>query len=133
MLGLVAQPPQPGNPRLRGEIQLGGVLNAQHHRLALHPLDRPLGMHLQDLAPLQRRVVQQPVGRLGLRPAAAGQRNAPRRLRRQIVHQLDQALGPSRIPQLQGLKLLLRPAHPTTPQSYKNLYYTISCQLWVIG
>ena len=27
MLGLVAQPAQPGNPRLRGEIQLGGVLN----------------------------------------------------------------------------------------------------------
>ena len=126
MLGLVAQPSQPGDPWLRGKIQFGRILNAQHHRLARHPLHRPRGMDLQNLPPLDRWVVQQPVGGFGFRPAPAGQRDAPGRLRRQIVHQLDQALGPPCIPQLQALKLLRCPTHATTPQGYENLYHTIS-------
>ena len=133
VLGLIAQPAQPGNPRLRGEIQFRRVLNAQHHRLSRHPLHGPLGMNVQDFPPLHRRVVQQPVGGLGLRPAPAGQRDAPRRLRRQIVHQLDQPVGPPRIPQLQIVKLCLCPTHATTPQGYENLYHTMSWHLWVIG
>ena len=133
MLGLIAQPAQPGNPRLRGEIQFRRVLNAQHHRLAGHPLDGPRGMDVQDLAPLHRRVVQQPVGGLGLGPAPARQWDAPRRLRRQIVYQLDQPVGSPRIAQLQVVKLCLCPTHATTPQGYENLYNTMSWHLWVIG
>jgi|GEM_PF-6147918 hypothetical protein len=58
MLPQIAQRPQPGNPRLAGEIQFRGVLNAQRHRLAPQPLDGAPGMHLQDFAPFHRRVVQ---------------------------------------------------------------------------
>ena len=111
VLSFVAQSAQPCNPRLRGEIQFRRVLNAQDHRLARHPLHRPRGMDLQNLPPLDRWVVQQPVGRFGFRPASAGQRDAPGRLRRPIVHQLDQALGPPLIPQLQIVKLGLCPIH----------------------
>ena len=113
VLGFVAQPPQPGDPRLRGEIQFRRVLKAQHHRLTGHPRHRPRGMDVPDLAPLHRRVVQQPVGGLGLRPAPAGLRDAPGRPGRQIVHQLDQPLGPPCIPQLQIVKLGLCPTHAT--------------------
>ena len=131
MLGLVAQPAQPGNPRLRGEIQLGGVLNAQNDRLPHHPLHRSRGMDLQDLAPLHRRVVQQPVGRLGLRTTPAGQRDAPGRLGRQVIHQLDQVVSPPRIPQLQIVKLCLCPTHaPRLPLDDK---FNINNDLGFVG
>ena len=63
MLGFVAQPSQPGDPRLRGEIQFRRVLKAQHHRLTGHPRHRPRGMDFRIRA-THRRVVQQPVGGL---------------------------------------------------------------------
>ena len=130
---LIAQPPQSGDPRRRREIELRGVLEAPHHGLALRPLQRLLGVHLPYLPPVQGRVVQPPVSRLGLGPAAAGQGDAPRRLRRQIIYPFDQPLGAPRIPQLQRPEFLLCPDHLTTPQLCKKSYTIISCKLWVNG
>ncbi len=58
VLPLVAQPPQPRDARLAGEVQFGGVLEAQHPRLPAH---RGLAVRRQQRPPLHRLVVQQPV------------------------------------------------------------------------
>ena len=82
--------------------------------------------------PVQRIVVQQPVGHLGLRPAPARQRDASRRLRRQIIHQSNQPPRPPGISQLQCLEFLPCPTHLYALQHCKSFYSTVGWQLWVI-
>src|SRR5512147_776404 len=130
---LVIQPSQTRYARLAAEIQFGRVLEAQHHRLTPHPLTGLLGMRVQNLPPIQGWIVQQSIGSFGLRPASTRQRNAPCRLRRQIVHQLDQPEVSPCIPQVQGLKLLLRPAHLNHPTTLKKFISYNKLQLWVNG
>src|SRR5512143_102241 len=98
VLRLVTEPSQPSNARVASKVQLGRILDAQDDWLALHPLAGPLGMHFQELPPVQGRIVQEPIGRLGFRPATAGYRDAPRRPRRQVLYQPDQPPRPSLIP-----------------------------------
>lgn len=67
------------------------------------PKNRAKKMHAPRIAnftPLHRRVVQQAIGCLGLRPAPTRHGNAPRRSRRQVCHQPVQPPRPPRIPQL---------------------------------
>ena len=94
--------------------------------MPLHPFRRPLRMGLQNFPPLQRRVVQQPVGRLGLRIPPARYRNTSRRLRRERFHQPDQSLPPPRVsklhsPSSQSTQLIIN------PQILYILQYVKSC------
>jgi hypothetical protein len=78
-LRLVAQRPEPVDG-LAVEVQLGGVVQAQHYRLGAHAPQAAGQVRREDVAPAHGVVRQQPVRGLGLGRARAGRRNAHARL-----------------------------------------------------
>ena len=109
-LGLVAQRAQ-ALDGLAVEVQLGGVMQAQHHRQPAHALHDAPTVRLDDLAPIATLVVEQAVSRRRVAPAAARRRNARRRLGCQLLDQLDQAAVEPLVSKLHCRKLFRRPRH----------------------
>ncbi len=113
-LGLVAQRPQPCH-LLSVEVELGGVLQAQHHRVLADALLAGLPMRLHHVVPADVFVRQEAVRCHRLAPVLT-------RIRKTRLGLLGQPLGQQhcpavepRIAQIQGPEFFRRPAHTLTP------------------
>ena len=105
VLAHVAQGPQSGDARLSGIVQFRAVLHAQDHRMGAHPLKAAFPVWRQHRLPIHVFVRQQPIRRLGLRPAPTGHRNAGAGLRPQPFHHSHQPSVQPRVPQLRSTQL----------------------------
>ena len=111
VLPQIAQRPQTFNPWLGSEIQLGRVLNAQHHPMRPHPLDATVPVRRQHRLPIDVLVRQQPIRRLCLRPTPARHRNARPGLRTQpFCHPHQPPVQPG-IAQVRSRQFRCRPVH----------------------
>ena len=108
VLAHVAQGPQSGDARLSGIVQFRAVLHAQDHRMGAHPLKAAFPVWRQHRLPIHVFVRQQPIRRLGLRPAPTGHRNAGAGLRPQPFHHSHQPSVQPRVPQLRPTQLRRR-------------------------
>jgi len=82
-LCFIRQRPQ-SSDLLPVKVQLGRVIQAQHHLACPHPLGRALPVRLHDVGPFQLVLREEPISRRRLSPAAARQRNARRPIARQL-------------------------------------------------
>jgi hypothetical protein len=85
LVAIVADRPQALGLGMRGVVQIGRVLRAQHHRLVAHALPRRLGVGGEDVLGLDRVVVEEAIGRLGLAPRTTRLRNGRARMRGEIL------------------------------------------------
>jgi len=109
-LRFVAQRPQAGSG-LAVVVQLGGVLNAQHHLVLRHARLTGLPVGCEHFVPGDLIVAQKPIGRRRFSPALAGPRDARRGLLPQPLSQQRSAPVQSLIAQIDGLEFFLTPAH----------------------
>ena len=119
-LGLVAQRAQALN-RLPIEVQLGRVVQAQHHRQPRHSPHCAAPVRFDDLTPVAALVVEHAVGRRRIAPASTGRRDARRGLGRQFLGQLDQSVVQPLVSRPRCPKLLPRPRHRSNPSSNHKL------------
>ena len=108
-LARMADPPQPGRGRVRAVVERRGVLRHEHQRFVPEPLLGRLEVRLQDLVPLHRLVVEEPIGRLGLGRRPAGLRDVGRRLVVEPARHLQEPGGQSCITQVGGSQFGLDP------------------------
>ena len=86
LVPIVADRTQPLGLRVGRIIERGGVLQGQHHGVVLHAAHRRLGVRRQQRLRVDRVVVQEAVGRLGLAPAPASLREGRGRSFAQLSH-----------------------------------------------
>src|SRR5512147_2286654 len=114
LLALIAQPPQPFDARLGGEIQLRALLRAEHPGAGAHALFGALPMRPQNGTPAQLLAGEEPIRRLRLRPAPTRLRNARRGACRQILCEAHQAPAHALVSQISTAQLLFCPTHATS-------------------
>ncbi len=91
-------------------IELGGVLDAQHHRVRLHPFDRGLLMRFEKNLQCRPFVVEEAVGRFGFRPVSpAGLGDRGLRPGKEVSRQNPAPGGKPGVSQIHAPELLLRP------------------------
>ena len=113
-LRLVAQRPQ-ARHRLAVVVQLGGVLQAQHHCVLANAAHRRLAVGRHHVFTADLLVAQEAVRRRRFGPVLACPGNTGAGL---LPQPLGQQHGPSvqtRIAQINRLEFLFRPAHPLAP------------------
>lgn len=112
-LGFVGERAEPGNV-LAVEVQFGGVLQAQDHRMLPHPRFGLGDVRGQDVLPAQAAfvaigLVKEPIERLRLGPVRTRAGDAGRRFVGKTCRQFDQSFVQSRISQLRTGKFFPRP------------------------
>jgi hypothetical protein len=58
------------------EIKFGGVLDAQNHLVRGHAFGRVFNVGCQDVSPFNLNITEEAIGRDGVGPVGAGQRDA---------------------------------------------------------
>ena len=113
-LGLVAQRPQ-ARHRLAVVVQLGRILQAQHHRVLADARHRRLAVGRHHVFTADLLVAQEAVGCRRLGPVLARPGNTGARLLPQPLGQQHGTSVQTRVTQINRLKFFLRPAHRLVP------------------
>jgi hypothetical protein len=91
------------------EIEFGGVLDAQHHRMGAHALLRARPVRRQDVAPIHVRIAKKAVGRDGFAPAIARRRDGRFGIRRKSFHEYLCPLVETTVSKVESGKLVIGP------------------------
>jgi hypothetical protein len=103
-----------------GVIQLRCILDTQHPRVRAQARFGAGDMRGEHRLGGDRVVVEQPIGRAGLVPTAAGPRNTQRRLVAQGLHQALRAPIQSPIAQVDAGQFRREPLHQDTPKAARK-------------
>ena len=110
LVGGIGQHAQARGGRMMGEIELGGVLDRQHHGLTGHPGFIGLPMGCENFKFVDLVIVKKTIR--GLEPVRrlAGQRYGSARVAGEFGADLEQAFGPTRVSQVGPAEFLFHPS-----------------------
>ena len=101
-----------------GVVEARGVLDREHHRLLLGPLDGGAHVRREELFHAAGVLSEQPVGGLGARPTLRGLGNVRLRARVEVAPHLHQPPHPARVAQRCRPELHLRPVRRVPPRRH---------------